>query len=54
MTTQEQNICACGRELIPVLDSTGKQIGVQHITQDDEDHHSGYLTGIKSIVYHPN
>lgn len=39
------SVCACGRLLSPVFDSTGKQIGMTHRGPGDEDYHIWYFTG---------
>lgn len=39
-------VCGCGRTLIPVLDKSGKKIGVAHETIEDEEHHSGYFRSL--------
>jgi hypothetical protein len=46
-------ICGCGKELIPVI-VKGKQIGVQHITFEDEEWHMKFWAGIKTEIQNEN
>lgn len=41
-----EQICACGKELVPLLQE-GQQVGVTHKTPEDEEHHSAYFSSLR-------
>lgn len=46
---KELPLCFCGKPLEPVLDDSGKRIGVTHLTIEDEEHHSELFSSLRAM-----
>lgn len=39
--------CSCGKDLEPVFNDQGEQIGVSHLNVEDEDWHNKYWSTVE-------